>query len=576
VPVHNIDVAETFNKLADLLEIDGANEFRVRAYRNAARRVSNLSRSVADLVGQGEDLTSLPGIGKDLAGKIAEIVNTGSLSSLEELRRKIPAGLLDLSELAGLGPKRVKALHQDLGISSTGELEKAARNGEVRHLPGFGAKTEQTILEELERRAGKQEGQKRIRLAVVEELAEALLSYLKKGKGVKRVEVAGSYRRRKETVGDLDILAVCKKDSGVMDHFVNYEDVERVVSKGDTRSTVLLRRGVQVDLRVVPEVSYGSALHYFTGSQAHNIAVRKIGVKKGLKINEYGVYEGKKRVAGRSEAEVYAQVDLPYIEPELRENQGEIEAAKENGLPSLVTLDDIRGDLHTHTKATDGNASLREMALAAQKKGYQYLAITDHSKHVTVAKGLNAERLAQQIEQIDQLNDELDGIVLLKGIELDILEDGSLDLPDDILKRLDLVCYAVHYKFNLSREEQTDRIIRAMERPYFGILAHPTGRLIDEREAYDVDMERLVKAAKQTGCMLELNAQPERLDLTDVHCRMARESGVMVAISTDAHAREELDFMRYGVYQARRGWLEAKDVLNTRTWKQLQRLLRKE
>jgi DNA polymerase (family 10) len=329
------------------------------------------------------------------------------------------------------------------------------------------------------------------------------------------VEAAGSYRRRKETVGDLDILVTHKKGSEVMKRFVEYEDVERVVAKGETRSTVVLRFGVQVDLRAVAEASYGAALHYFTGSKAHNIAVRKMGVTKGFKINEYGVFKGDERIAGETEQEVYAQVDLPYIEPELRENNGEIEAAQKGKLPKLITPENLRGELHAHTKATDGRSTLEEMANAAKERGYEYLAITEHSKHVTVAKGLDAKRLAQQIDEVDRLNEKLDGIVLLKGIEVDILEDGSLDLPDEVLKKLDLVVCAVHYKFNLPVDKQTERIIKGIDNPYFTILAHPTGRMIGEREPYQLDMEQLMKVAKETGCVLELNAQPERLDLTE-------------------------------------------------------------
>jgi len=575
MPIHNAEIAEIFNEYADLLEIKGANQYRVRAYRTAARNISDLSRSAAEMVSKKEDISELPGFGKDLATKVADIVNIGELPQLEELKKELPAELIGITRLAGLGPKRAGALYKKLGVTSIEQLEEAANKQKVRELSGFGAKTEQKILDEIGRKGEASEGKKRYKLSVIEELAQPLLAYLKKLDGVKRVEAAGSYRRRKETVGDLDILVTHKKKSDVMKRFVEYEDVERVVSKGSTRSTVVLRYGVQVDLRAVGEENYGAALHYFTGSQAHNIAVRKMGVKKGLKINEYGIFRDKKRIAGKAENEVYDQVDLAYIEPELRENNGEIEAAQEDKLPELVTLDDIRGDLHTHTKATDGRSSLEEMAKAAVEKGYEYLAITDHSKHVTVAKGLNAQRLAQQIEEIDRLNNKLDDIVLLKGIEVDILEDGSLDLPDDILKKLDLLVCAVHYKFNLSADKQTERIIKGMDNPYFTILAHPTGRMIDEREPYQLDMERLMKAAKETGSVLELNAQPDRLDLTEVYAKMAKEMGVTIAISTDAHSVNELDFMRFGVYQARRGWLESDDVLNSKSWKNLNNMLRK-
>jgi len=571
MPVHNSEIAEMFNQLADLLEIESANQYRVRAYRTAARNISTLPQSVAEMLEQGADLSSLPGIGKDLAGKIAEIVETGSLSQLEEQKGRIPDGLLEAMKLEGLGPKRVSILHGELGITSIEGLKKAAEKGKVRELEGFGAKTEQKILRDIERRGAG--GEKRTKLSVAEEVVKPLLEYLDDSDGVKSVDVAGSYRRRQETVGDLDILVTCTKGHNIMDRFVDYEDVDRVVSKGNTRSTVFLRTGLQVDLRVIPQGSYGAALHYFTGSKAHSIPVRKMAVKKGLKINEYGVFRGKKRVAGKSEEEIYAQVDLPYIEPELRENRGEIEAARKGELPTLVDLKDIHGDLHAHTKATDGRSSLQEMAQAAKEKGYAYLAITEHSKHVTVAQGLDAQRLAQQMKEIDRLNEDLSGIVLLKGIELDILEDGSLDLPHDVLKELDLMVLAVHYKFKLSEKKQTERILRAMDNPYFTILAHPTGRMIGEREPYQVDLERLMRGAKDCGCVLELNAQPERLDLADVYCKMAKETGVRIAVSTDAHSVRELGFMRFGVWQARRGWLEAADVINTLNREELHKLL---
>ena len=575
MPIHNAEIAETFNEYADLLEIKGANQYRVRAYRTAARNVSNLSRSAAEMVNKKEDISELPGFGKDLAGKVADIVNRGKLPQLEELKKELPAELIDISKLEGLGPKRTGVLYQKLGITSIEELEEAAKKKKVRELPGFAAKTEQKILDEIGRKGEAGEGKKRHKLPVIEELAGPLLDYLRNLDGVKRVEAAGSFRRRKETVGDLDILVTHRKKADVMKPFVEYEDVKRVVSKGDTRSTVVLRFGVQVDLRAVGEENYGAALHYFTGSQPHNIAIRKMGVKQGLKINEYGVFRGDKRVAGRTEDEVYRKVDLPYIQPELRENNGEIEAAQKGKLPQLVTLEDIRGDLHSHTRATDGRSSLEDMAKAAKEKGYEYLAITEHSKHVTVAKGLDARRLGEQIEEIDRLNERLDDIVVLKGIEVDILEDGSLDLPDDILKKLDLVICAVHYKFNLSAEKQTDRIIKGIDNPYFTILAHPTGRMIGQREPYQLDMERLMKAAKETNCFLEINAQPDRLDLTEVYAKMAKEMGIMIAVSTDAHSVNELNFMRFGVYQARRGWLESGNVLNSRSWKDLKKLIRK-
>ncbi|MFM1891607.1 MAG: hypothetical protein RLZ44_684 [Pseudomonadota bacterium] len=572
MPVHNSEIADAFDKLADLLEIEGANPFRVRAYRNAAQSIRGHAHSMAELLAQGRDLSELPGIGKDLAKKIQTLVETGRLPALQEAEARTPGALSELLKIPGLGPKRVRALHQALEIRGLRDLERAAAAGRIRELDGFGAKTEAAILEQIARQAQVERRSNRLQ---AEEIAEPLVEYLQGIKGVKQVTVAGSYRRRKETVGDLDILVTASRGSSVMARFVAYDEVVEAVAQGETRATVRLRGGMQVDLRVVPQVSYGAALHYFTGAKAHNIALRTLAVKRGLKLNEYGVFKGERRIGGRNEDEVFAAVGLPYIEPELRENRGEIEAARRKRLPELVTLADIRGDLHCHTKASDGHATLEEMARAAQARGYQYLAISDHSRRVTVAHGLDPKRLAQQIDAIDRLNDTLDDLLLLKASEVDILDNGRLDLPDSILARLDLTVCAVHYKFNLSRQKQTERILRAMDNRHFNILAHPTGRLINERPPYEVDLERVMTAARDNGCFLEVNAYPERLDLTDEACRTAKELGVKVAISTDAHSTDNLDYMRFGVDQARRGWLSADDVLNTRPLKALQRLLRR-
>jgi DNA polymerase (family 10) len=572
MPIHNQDIAELFEKVADLLEIEGANPFRVRAYRNAARVVTSMSQTLADLVARGEDLTRLSGVGQDLAGKIQEIVKTGDLSLLKELEARTPPALTLLLNIEGLGPKRVHLLHEKLGITTTEDLKAAAQAGKIKELKGFGPKIEQLILEGLAQLSATE---KRYKLTTVEPVAEGLIKHLKAVPGVEEAIVAGSYRRRKETVGDLDVLVTCREAFRVMDAFTAYEDVSKVIARGDTKSAVVLRRGLQVDLRVVPQESYGAALHYFTGSKAHNIAIRHLGVQRGLKINEYGVFWGEERLAGRTEAEVFASVNLPFIEPELREDWGEIEAAQQGRLPRLITLTDIRGDLHAHTTATDGHNTLEEMAQAARARGYEYLAITNHSKKVSMVHGHDASRLAAEMAEIDRLNSKLKGIILLKAIEVDILEDGSLDLPDDILKELDLTVGAVHYHFNLSREAQTQRILRAMDNPYFHILAHPSGRLIHRREPYEVDMERLIKAAQERGCFMELDAQPDRLDLIDIHCKLAKDLGVKVAIATDAHSTADLDFMRWGIGQARRGWLEAADVLNTRPWPELKQLLKR-
>lgn len=567
--MQNADIAEIFNQTADLLEIEGENVFRVRAYRNAARTVADLPQSVARMAASAESLTGLPGIGKDLAGKIMEIVQTGALSTLKDLEAQTPPELARLLKIANLGPKRVRALRQALGIRSIEDLETAARAGKIQHVEGFGKKTERSILDALDRQ---DRHEQRFKLVAAEQRASDLVAFLKKAPGVEQVMVAGSLRRRKETVGDLDILVTCRDAEKLMTRFVAYEDIRAILSKGTTRSTVVLRSGMQVDVRAVAEVSYGSALHYFTGAKAHSVAVRQRAVRKELKINEYGVFKDGRRIAGRTENEVYERVGLPYIEPELRENNGELEAAEKGELPALIDQGAIRGDLHAHTRATDGKASLEEMAAAARELGYDYLGITEHSPKVAMAKGLDPERLARQIEHIDRLNRTFDDFVLLKGIEVDILEDGRLDLPDGILRRLDFRICSVHYYQNLPRDKQTARILRAIAHPLCNILGHPTGRLIQSRRPYDVDMERIMRAARDNGCVLELNAHPERLDLNDRHCRMAKQMGVKLAISTDAHSTTELSLLRFGIDQARRGWIEANDVINTRGLARLRQL----
>lgn len=572
MPVHNADIAAVFEEIADRLEIQGANPFRIRAYRNAARALGELPQEARTLLEKGEDLTRLPSIGDDLAAKVREIVDTGRCSLLDRLRRELPPAVTELLQIPGLGPKRVKALYHDLEVQTVEQLYRTARDGRIRALPGFGEKTELNILQAVEAHVSQA---RRFKLAVAAQYAESLTAFLQAVPGVDQVTVAGSFRRMRETVGDLDILVTAAAGSPVMSHFTAYDEVADVLSAGSTRASVVLKSGLQVDLRVVAQQAYGAALHYFTGSKAHNIAIRRLAQKLGLKINEYGVFRGSERIAGDDEISVYRSVDLPYIPPELREDRGEIEAARERRLPKLVELSDLRGDLHAHTKATDGHDSLREMALAAKGMGLHYLAITEHSRHLTVAHGLDPLRLARQCDEIDRLNAELDGITLLKGIEVDILEDGSLDLPDEVLGRLDLVVGAVHSQFHLSRAKQTERILRAMDRPHFTLLAHPSGRLIEQRDPYDVDMLRIIRHAKDRGCFLELNAHPDRLDLLDTHCQMAKEEGVRVSINSDAHSTFDFANLQYGVGQARRGWLEKDNVLNTRPLASLRHLLRR-
>jgi DNA polymerase (family 10) len=571
MPIYNTDIADIFDEIADYLEIEGENPFRIRAYRNAARSVRGLGPELKDMVAQKEDLTRLPGIGKELAAKIVEITKTGTARALKKLQDKIPAEVRQMLKIPKLGPKRVRNLYQDLNIQSLEQLLQAAKDGRIRSMPGFGQKMETQILQAVEAHAEKET---RFKIAAVKPYVDSLLNYLENAAGVQQVVSAGSFRRSKETVGDLDILVVADNDSPVMDRFADYEDVADVISRGTTRSSIVLRSGLQVDLRMVAAESFGAALQYFTGSQAHNVAVRRLGQQRGLKINEYGVFKFEERVAGHTEDSVYQSVGLAYIPPELRENRGEIEAARDNCLPRLIKLKDLKGDLHAHTNWSDGRNTLGEMIKAAQKKGLKYLAITEHSDRLKVAGGLGAARLLEQIERIDRFNEEHTEITLLKGIEVEILEDGSLDLSDDILGRLDLVVGSIHSFFGLPVHKQTERIMRAMDHRYFSILAHPSNRLIDERPPIEVEMIQVIQKAKQRGCFLELNSNPKRLDLYDTYCQIAKDEGVLVSIDSDAHSVNSFDHLHYGVGQARRGWLEKDDVLNTRPLGELKKLLK--
>ena len=571
MPVANADIARELDKIADLLDIEGANQFRVRAYRRAARIVDTLPRGVDEMLSAGEDLDDLPGIGKDLAEKIRSLAAGRHLPMLDELEREVPPGITALLALPGLGPKRVHVLHEQLGVSDIAELAAAARAGKLRDLPRFGAGIEAKLLQAIAERA---EQPQRITLRRAEQVAEPLLGRLRQAPNVLAAEVAGSYRRRRDTVGDLDFVVSSGAAPAVIERFLHDADVARVIEHGPTRASVTLRRDLQLDLRAVPPASYGAALLYFTGSKAHNIALRRIAVAKGWKLNEYGLFEGDRQIAGETEKEIYARVGLPFIPPELREDQGEIAAAQQGHLPQLVTLSDISGDLHAHTTATDGRATLAAMAQAARERGYAYLAITDHSRRLAMAHGLGARELARQIEEIRRLNAKSSGCVVLASIEVDILEDGRLDLPDTVLKELDLVVGAIYSHFELPKARQTERLLRAMDNRYLDIIAHPTGRLLNQRPPYDLDFPRLLRAAREHGCHFEVNAQPDRLDLPDAFCRLVKEAGVKLAISTDAHGTEELAFMRYGVDVARRGWLEPGDILNTRSWPELKAMLR--
>jgi DNA polymerase (family X) len=542
----------------------------VRAYRNAARMVGELGRSVRTMVEQGADLDALPGIGPDLAGKMREIVATGSCALLARLRRELPPTITELLAIPGIGPKRVRALHHELDVQTIEQLHEAAQQGRIRSIPGFGPKTEERILHATTSHLGRPQRFRRIDGAAV---AESLLDFLRGVPGVVRAEAAGSLRRQRDTVGDLDLLVTVRPGSPVMARFVGYEDVRQVLVHGATRASLVLTNGMQVDLRAVPAESFGAAWLYFTGSKAHNIALRRLAQERGLKINEYGVYRGPERLAGETEPSVYGAVGLPFIEPELREDRGELEAARQGHLPKLLQRADLRGDLHVHTRDSDGHDTIEAMVAAAREQGLEYLAITDHSRRLAMARGLDPVRLAKQIDRIDRVNERLRGFTLLKGIEVDILEDGTLDLPDSILQRLDLVIGAVHHRFDLPRARQTERLLRAIDSRHFSILAHPTGRLIGEREPYDVDLLRVLRHAGQRGCFVELNAHPSRLDLDDSACQMAKAEGVLVSLDSDAHGVLDFDDLRHGVGQARRGWLEKADVLNTRTLAQLRPLL---
>jgi DNA polymerase (family 10) len=568
MPVQNAEIAAMFDQAAELLEIGGENQFRVRAYRRAAREIEGLPKAVGNLLESGSDLSELPGIGKDLAGKIADIVKTGHFDLLDALKKKLPGELGDMAALPGLGPKRIKLLYDRLRVRTLDDLRRAIKTGRLHELRGFGPVLEKKLLDALE----KPQPARRFKLSVAEAEAEALVGFLRASG---RAVVAGSYRRRRDTVGDLDVLVTAENGAAVGDRLLSYENVAQVLAHGPTRTTVMLRSGLQVDVRAVPEQSYGAALLYFTGSKAHNIALRGLANQHGWKLNEYGLFSGKRRIAGATEEQVYDKLGLAFIEPELREERGEIAAAQGGKLPKLVKLSDMRGDLHVHSEWTDGTVPIAEMAAAAQARGYQYIALTDHSRRVSMAHGLDPARLARQIHEIDRLNDKLKGFTILKGIEVDILKDGSLDLPDSSLAMLDVVVAAVHSYFDLPRRAQTERVVRALENPHVSILAHPTERLIGEREPYDIDMDRVISAARQAGCYLEINAQPDRLDLNDLHAHAAKLAGVKLAVSTDAHSVDAFRCMRFGIDQARRAWLTANDVLNTRPLAELRKLLKR-
>jgi len=570
-PLDNVEIARALAEVADVLEIQGGDLYRIRAYRNAVRTIEIQTRPLARMVAEGAPLTVLPAIGKEMAGHIRELVTTGTLAFRDSLLAEVPRTLVEVMRLPGVGPKKARKLWDELHVGSIDELEAAARDGRVAALAGFGEKTQAKILsgiEEDRQRTG------RFLLAEAERFVEPLVGYLSECPQLERLEVAGSYRRRCETVGDIDLLATARDAAPVMARLLAYPQIDQVLMAGDTRSTITLGNGLQVDLRVVPPDCYGAALLYFTGSKEHNVKLRRRAVERGLRISEYGAFrladgaggggeDGGVWIAGREEADVYATVGLAWIPPELREDHGEIEAAAAGSLPRLIEVGDMRGDLQMHSTWSDGRNTLEEMVAGCAAHGYEYMAITDHSKALAMVNGLDARRLKLQWLEIDAIRARHPEIHLLRAMEIDILADGTLDLEDEMLAGLDLVMVSIHSRFELPAEQQTARVLRALEHPQVNILAHPTGRKINRRKPIALDVEAVLARAAELGVAVEINASPARLDLKDTHAMLARELGCRIVISTDAHRIAELGTMRYGVDQARRAGLEPRHVLNT-------------
>lgn len=568
----NSQIARFFREIAAYLEMRD-EPFKPRAYEKAAYSIEGLEEPVAEVYSKGgtKALERIPGVGKSMAEKIQELLTTGRLAYYEDLKKAMPVDVAGLTAIEGLGPKMVKALYEELGVTNVAELEKAARAGKIRSLPHFGEKSEQKILKGIE---FLKQSRGRFPLASILPLVRAIADRLKALPEVKEVEVAGSIRRRRETVGDADLLVVSRRPERVMDFFVTMPEVAHVYSHGPTKTMVRLENGMDMDLRVVPQESFGAALNYFTGSQAHNVTLRRIAQDKGLKLNEYGLFKGEKKIAGETEEDIYAALGLVYIPPEIREDWGEIEAAKAGRLPRLIGHGDLRGDLQIQTTWTDGANSIEEMAKEAKRLGLEYIAITDHTKSLAMTGGSDEKKLLKQMAEIDRLNRKLRGITLLKGAEVNINKDGTLDIADEVLAKLDVVGIAVHSHFNLPRKEMTARIKRAMSNPHADILFHPTGRVIQKREPYDVDMDEIIATAKKTGTVLEIDAYPDRLDLKDEYIRKAVKAGVKLVIDSDAHSANHIRFLEFGIDQARRGWAEKKDVINTRPVKEFLRSLK--
>lgn len=566
----NADLARALSRIAVMLELDGANSFRVRAFREGARVVENHPESIAAVATQPGALEELPGIGKSLALNLRELIDTGSSEMLRELGARWPEEVVGFTELQGLGPKRVKTLFETLDVRTRADLEQAAREGRLRDLPGFGEKVEQTVLKAL---AAAAQFSGRVLLAEAWPLAHAIADRMRTVRGVERVELAGSLRRRRDTVGDLDVLVTGGDADEVMRAFTTHDSVAEVLGHGDTKSSVRLTSGLQVDLRLVPADSFGAALLYFTGSKEHNIELRRVAIERGMSLNEYGLTRGDTVVAARTEEEVYRALGLDWIPPELREAHGEIALAAEGRLPRLIELDDLRGDLHMHTTRSDGRDSIDAMVEAAAARGYEYVAITEHSKALAMANGFDAARVRRSVREIEEARERHPGMRILHGLEVDILGDGELDLDDETLALLDWVVVSIHSRFDMEPEAATERVLRAVSNPWVHAFGHPTGRLIGSRAPVPFDLERVAEAAAARGVALEINAAPDRLDLTDLHARIARGRGCRFVIDTDAHSTGQLDQMRWGIFQARRAGLTKEDVLNALPWSELEPLL---
>ncbi len=558
--MENSQIAAFLDEIADLLELKGDSKYRVGAYRTAARSVADSTEEMQRLWTEGQ-LEEIPGIGKSIASKIGELLQTGRSSYLDGLRSEVPTGVRELLTVPGLGASRARIIHDELGIQTVAQLEAAAREHRLRVLPGIREKTEEKILREIERL---QERTERMLLGTALPAAEGVAAMLAHNPLVRRVQPAGSIRRMKETIGDIDLIASSERPGDVTEAFTRLPIVKEVLGSGPTKASVLTSRNLQIDLRVVQPEVYGAALQHFTGSKQHNIALRDIAISQGYKLNEYGLFEERSgnRVAFENEADIYHRLGLDWMPPEIRENRGELEAAAKHRLPDLVKQEDLRGDLQMHTNWSDGTATLEEMVAACRELGYEYAAITEHSQSLKIANGLSVERLTERLAEIERLNERVAPFRILTSTEVDILRDGSLDYPDEVLARLDVVVASVHTSFKMDRQPMTERIVRALRNPHVDVLGHPTGRLLLRRDPYEVDLEKVIEVGAEHGVALEINAFPDRLDLDDVWARRAKERGAMLCISTDAHAPDQISFMRYGVAVARRGWLEKSDVLN--------------